>query len=67
MVSETVNSSKTFLVIKELEPGTEYTVRVLAKSCHDSCSIFEDVIRTRAKGEGRGSLPTSISLPCHYP
>ncbi|XP_053085306.1 neural cell adhesion molecule L1-like protein isoform X2 [Pangasianodon hypophthalmus] len=49
-ISEAVNSSKTFLVIKELEPGTEYTVRVMAKSWHDSSSIFEDVIRTRAKG-----------------
>ncbi|KAF4078934.1 hypothetical protein AMELA_G00187350 [Ameiurus melas] len=49
-ISEAVNSSKTFLVIKELEPGTEYTVRVMAKSWHDSSSIFEDVIKTRAKG-----------------
>ncbi|TSM36162.1 Neural cell adhesion molecule L1-like protein [Bagarius yarrelli] len=49
-ISEAVNSSKTFLVIKELEPGTEYTVRVMAKSWHDSFSIFEDVIKTRAKG-----------------
>ncbi|XP_046703042.1 neural cell adhesion molecule L1-like protein isoform X2 [Silurus meridionalis] len=49
-ISEAVNSSKTFLVIKELEPGTEYTVRIMAKSWHDSSSIFEDVIRTRAKG-----------------
>ncbi|KAM9483353.1 neural cell adhesion molecule L1-like protein isoform 2-T4 [Clarias gariepinus] len=49
-ISEVINSSKTFLVIKELEPGTEYTVRVMAKSWHDSSSIFEDVIRTRAKG-----------------
>ncbi|KAF5901770.1 neural cell adhesion molecule L1-like protein isoform X1, partial [Clarias magur] len=48
-ISEAINSSKTFLVIKELEPGTEYTVRVMAKSWHDSSSIFEDVIRTRAK------------------
>uniref|UniRef100_A0AAR2KCC2 Neural cell adhesion molecule L1-like protein n=1 Tax=Pygocentrus nattereri TaxID=42514 RepID=A0AAR2KCC2_PYGNA len=49
-ISEAVNSSKTFLVIEELEPGTEYTVRLMTNHWLDNSSIFEDVIRTRAKG-----------------
>ncbi|XP_057193664.1 neural cell adhesion molecule L1-like protein isoform X4 [Triplophysa rosa] len=50
-ISDALNSSKTFHIIEGLEPGTEYTVRLLTKSWLDnSTSIFEDVIRTRAKG-----------------
>ncbi|XP_066519183.1 neural cell adhesion molecule L1-like protein isoform X2 [Hoplias malabaricus] len=48
--SEAVNSSKSFLLIEELEPGTEYTVRLMTKSQRADSSIFEDVIKTRAKG-----------------
>lgn len=47
-----LNSSKTFHIIEGLEPGTEYTVRLMTKSWVDNSSIFEDVIRTSAKGEG---------------
>ncbi|XP_067316335.1 neural cell adhesion molecule L1-like protein isoform X3 [Pseudorasbora parva] len=49
-ISDVLNSSKTFHVIEGLEPGTEYTVRLMTKSWVDNSSIFEDVIRTRAKG-----------------
>ncbi|XP_065135849.2 neural cell adhesion molecule L1-like protein isoform X3 [Paramisgurnus dabryanus] len=49
-ISDALNSSKTFHVIEGLEPGTEYTVRLMTKSWVDNSSIFEDVIRTRAKG-----------------
>ncbi|XP_028853636.1 neural cell adhesion molecule L1-like protein isoform X4 [Denticeps clupeoides] len=49
-ISEPVNASKTFHVIEGLEPGTEYTVRLMAKNWVDNSSIFEDVIRTKAKG-----------------
>ncbi|XP_051563486.1 neural cell adhesion molecule L1-like protein isoform X3 [Myxocyprinus asiaticus] len=49
-ISDSLNSSKTFHIIEGLEPGTEYTVRLMTKSWVDNSSIFEDVIRTRAKG-----------------
>ncbi|XP_026117547.1 neural cell adhesion molecule L1-like protein isoform X5 [Carassius auratus] len=48
-ISDVLNSSKTFHVIEGLEPGTEYTVRLMTKSRVDNSSIFEDVIRTSAK------------------
>lgn len=51
-ISDALNSSKTFHIIEGLEPGTEYTVRLMTKSWVDNSSIFEDVIRTSAKGEG---------------
>uniref|UniRef100_A0A8C2PQD2 Cell adhesion molecule L1-like b n=1 Tax=Cyprinus carpio TaxID=7962 RepID=A0A8C2PQD2_CYPCA len=49
-ISDALNSSKTFHIIEGLEPGTEYTVRLMTKSWVDNSSIFEDVIRTSAKG-----------------
>ncbi|XP_077054172.1 neural cell adhesion molecule L1-like protein isoform X2 [Siphateles boraxobius] len=49
-ISDALNSSKTFHIIEGLEPGTEYTVRLMTKSWVDNSSIFEDVIKTRAKG-----------------
>ncbi|XP_030634254.1 neural cell adhesion molecule L1-like protein [Chanos chanos] len=49
-ISEAVNSSKTFHIIEGLTPGTVYTVRLLTKSSVDNSSLFEDVIKTRAKG-----------------
>ncbi|XP_041945854.1 neural cell adhesion molecule L1-like protein isoform X3 [Alosa sapidissima] len=49
-ISEPLNSSKTFHIIEGLEPGTEYTVRLITKNWVDNSSIFEDVIKTRAKG-----------------
>ena len=50
-VSEALNTSKTFHIIEGLEPGTEYTVRLMTNNWVDNSSIFEDVIKTRAKGE----------------
>ncbi|XP_059426597.1 neural cell adhesion molecule L1-like protein isoform X6 [Carassius carassius] len=47
-ISDVLNSSKTFHIIEGLEPGTEYTVRLMTKSWVDNSSIFEDVIRTSA-------------------
>ncbi|XP_073810560.1 neural cell adhesion molecule L1-like protein isoform X8 [Danio rerio] len=58
-ISDMLNSSKTFHIIEGLEPGTEYTVRLMTKSWVDNSSIFEDVIRTRAKG--LASIHGSIS------
>ncbi|ROL50768.1 Neural cell adhesion molecule L1-like protein [Anabarilius grahami] len=49
-ISDALNSSKSFHIIEGLEPGTEYTVRLMTKSWVDNSSIFEDVIRTRVKG-----------------
>uniref|UniRef100_A0A8C1QXT6 Neural cell adhesion molecule L1-like protein n=1 Tax=Cyprinus carpio TaxID=7962 RepID=A0A8C1QXT6_CYPCA len=49
-ISDALNSSMTFHIIEGLEPGTEYTVRLMTKSWVDNSSIFEDVIRTSAKG-----------------
>lgn len=48
-ISEAVNSSKTFHVIEGLELGTVYTVRLMTNNWVDNTSIFEYVIRTRAK------------------
>uniref|UniRef100_A0A4W5L0Z0 Cell adhesion molecule L1-like b n=1 Tax=Hucho hucho TaxID=62062 RepID=A0A4W5L0Z0_9TELE len=50
-ISEAVNTSKNAHLIEGLEPGTVYTVRLLAKSRLDNASIFEDVIQTRVKGK----------------
>uniref|UniRef100_A0A8C7M1X9 Neural cell adhesion molecule L1 n=1 Tax=Oncorhynchus kisutch TaxID=8019 RepID=A0A8C7M1X9_ONCKI len=50
-ISEAVNTSKNFHLIDGLEPGTVYTVCLLAKSRLDNASIFEDVIQTRVKGK----------------
>uniref|UniRef100_A0A671NVM2 Neural cell adhesion molecule L1-like protein n=1 Tax=Sinocyclocheilus anshuiensis TaxID=1608454 RepID=A0A671NVM2_9TELE len=49
-ISDALNSSKTFHIIEGLEPATEYTVRLMTKSWVDNSSIFEDIIRTSAKG-----------------
>ncbi|XP_041702241.1 neural cell adhesion molecule L1-like protein isoform X3 [Coregonus clupeaformis] len=49
-ISEAVNTSKNFHMIEGLEPGTVYTVRLMAKSWLDNASIFEDIIQTRVKG-----------------
>lgn len=50
-ISEAVNTSRNFHIIQGLEPGTVYTVRLLTKNWVDNSSIFEDVIKTRGKGE----------------
>uniref|UniRef100_A0A3Q4MDB9 Neural cell adhesion molecule L1-like protein-like n=1 Tax=Neolamprologus brichardi TaxID=32507 RepID=A0A3Q4MDB9_NEOBR len=49
-ISEAVNASQSFHIIDGLEPGTVYTVRLMAKRLLDNASIFEDVIETRTKG-----------------
>uniref|UniRef100_A0A8C7SBW7 Neural cell adhesion molecule L1-like protein n=1 Tax=Oncorhynchus mykiss TaxID=8022 RepID=A0A8C7SBW7_ONCMY len=48
-ISEAVNSSNTFHVIEGLELGTVYTVHLMTNNWVDNTSIFEYVIRTRAK------------------
>lgn len=50
-ISEALNTSKTFHIIGGLEPGTEYTVRLIPNSRVDNSSIFEDVITTGSTGE----------------
>ncbi|XP_066554163.1 neural cell adhesion molecule L1-like protein isoform X4 [Amia ocellicauda] len=49
-ISEAVNISQNFHIIEGLEPGSEYTVRLMTKNWVDNTSIFEDVIATRGKG-----------------
>lgn len=50
-ISEALNTSKTFHVIDGLDPGTEYTVRLIPNSWLDNSSLFEDVITTGFTGE----------------
>lgn len=52
-ISEALNTSQTFHIIDGLEPGTEYTVRLISNNWVDNSSIFEDVISTRSAGEER--------------
>uniref|UniRef100_A0AAQ4PZI7 Neural cell adhesion molecule L1-like protein n=1 Tax=Gasterosteus aculeatus aculeatus TaxID=481459 RepID=A0AAQ4PZI7_GASAC len=49
-ISEALNTSKTFHVIDGLDPGTEYTVRLIPNSWLDNSSIFEEVITTALTG-----------------
>ncbi|XP_032369390.1 neural cell adhesion molecule L1-like protein isoform X4 [Etheostoma spectabile] len=49
-ISEALNTSKTFHIIDGLDPGTEYTVRLIPNSWVDNSSIFEDVITTAFTG-----------------
>ncbi|XP_072136706.1 neural cell adhesion molecule L1-like protein isoform X2 [Mobula birostris] len=48
-ISDAVNVSQNFHILGGLEPGTEYTIRLMAKNWFDNTSIFEDVIETRGK------------------
>ncbi|NXI92481.1 NCHL1 protein, partial [Psophia crepitans] len=48
-ISEAVNPAQKFHPIEALEPGTEYTVRLVTKNWVDNNSIFEDVIETRGR------------------
>uniref|UniRef100_A0A8C8IK36 Neural cell adhesion molecule L1 n=1 Tax=Oncorhynchus tshawytscha TaxID=74940 RepID=A0A8C8IK36_ONCTS len=59
-ISEAVNTSKNFHLIDGLEPGTVYTVRLLAKSRLDNASIFEDVIQTRVKVKEKEDLHPEV-------
>uniref|UniRef100_A0A6Q2Y6D1 protein-tyrosine-phosphatase n=1 Tax=Esox lucius TaxID=8010 RepID=A0A6Q2Y6D1_ESOLU len=68
-ISEAVNTSKGFHMIEGLDPGTKYTVRLVAKSQHNNASIFEDVIQTRVKElssvHGRAAIqPWIIGMMC---
>ncbi|XP_019743589.1 neural cell adhesion molecule L1-like protein isoform X7 [Hippocampus comes] len=58
-ISKAVNASQSFHVIDGLNPGTVYTVRLMAKSLLDNASIFEDVIQTQVTGAA--GQPRSIS------
>lgn len=49
--SEAVKPTQKFHPIEALEPGTDYTVRLVTKNWVDNNSIFEDVIETRGRGE----------------
>ncbi|KAG8007386.1 Neuronal cell adhesion molecule, partial [Nibea albiflora] len=49
-ISEALNTSKTFHIIDGLEPGTDYTVRLIPNSWVDNNSIFEEVISTGSTG-----------------
>lgn len=51
MISEALNTSKTFHIMDGLEPGTEYIVRLIPNNRIDNYSIFEDVISTGSAGE----------------
>ncbi|XP_066859127.1 neural cell adhesion molecule L1-like protein isoform X3 [Anser cygnoides] len=48
-ISEAVNPTQKFHPIEALDPGTEYTVRLVTKNWVDNNSIFEDVIETRGR------------------
>ncbi|XP_050760946.1 neural cell adhesion molecule L1-like protein [Gymnogyps californianus] len=48
-IAEAVKPTQKFHPIEALEPGTEYTVRLVTKNWVDNNSIFEDVIETRGR------------------
>ncbi|XP_058855746.1 neural cell adhesion molecule L1-like protein isoform X10 [Acipenser ruthenus] len=48
-ISEAVNISQNFHIIEGLDPGSEYTIRLMTKNWVDNTSIFEDVVETRGK------------------
>uniref|UniRef100_A0A8C8VIM3 Cell adhesion molecule L1 like n=1 Tax=Pelusios castaneus TaxID=367368 RepID=A0A8C8VIM3_9SAUR len=48
-IAEAVKPTQKFHPIEALEPGTEYTVRLVTKNWVDNNSIFEDVIETRER------------------
>ncbi|NXM32116.1 NCHL1 protein, partial [Oxyruncus cristatus] len=48
-MSDAVKPTQKFHPIEALEPGTEYTVRLVTKNWVDNNSIFEDVIETRGR------------------
>ncbi|GAB0194408.1 neural cell adhesion molecule L1-like protein [Grus japonensis] len=55
-ISEAVNPTQKFHPIEALEPGTEYTVRLVTKNWVDNNSIFEDVIETRGRVKEKEDL-----------
>ncbi|NXF09670.1 NCHL1 protein, partial [Smithornis capensis] len=48
-ISDVVKPTQKFHPIEALEPGTDYTVRLVTKNWVDNNSIFEDVIETRGR------------------
>ncbi|XP_009995235.1 PREDICTED: neural cell adhesion molecule L1-like protein [Chaetura pelagica] len=68
-ISEAVNPTQKFHPVEALEPGTEYTVRLVTKNWVDNNSIFEDVIETRGRAyagiyEGISTQGWFIGLMC---
>ncbi|XP_006018755.1 neural cell adhesion molecule L1-like protein isoform X3 [Alligator sinensis] len=68
-ISGAVNPTQKFHPIEALEPGTEYTVRLVTKNWVDNNSIFEDVIETRGRAyagiyEGISTQGWFIGLMC---
>uniref|UniRef100_A0A4W3JPS8 Neural cell adhesion molecule L1-like protein n=1 Tax=Callorhinchus milii TaxID=7868 RepID=A0A4W3JPS8_CALMI len=68
-ISEAVNVSKKFHILEGLEPGSEYSIRLMTKNWFDNTSIFEDVIETRGKAYAgiHGGISTQgwfIGLMC---
>ncbi|XP_069793065.1 neural cell adhesion molecule L1-like protein isoform X3 [Narcine bancroftii] len=68
-ISDAVNVSQNFHILEGLEPGTEYTIRLMAENWSDNNSIFEDVIETRGKAYAgiHGGISTQgwfIGLMC---
>uniref|UniRef100_A0A8C6UB71 Neural cell adhesion molecule L1 n=1 Tax=Neogobius melanostomus TaxID=47308 RepID=A0A8C6UB71_9GOBI len=59
-ISDTINSSELFHVIDGLQPGTEYTVRLLPNNTLNSFSIFEENITTTGE-KGLASIHGGIS------
>ncbi|NXD96012.1 NCHL1 protein, partial [Chaetorhynchus papuensis] len=48
-ISDAVKPTPKFQPSEALEPGTEYTIRLVTKNWVDNNSIFEDVIETRGR------------------
>uniref|UniRef100_A0A7N6BLF9 Cell adhesion molecule L1-like b n=1 Tax=Anabas testudineus TaxID=64144 RepID=A0A7N6BLF9_ANATE len=59
-ISEALNTSKTFHIIDGLEPGTEYTVRLVPNNWVDNSSIFEDVIMTKSTVKEKEDLHPDV-------
>uniref|UniRef100_A0A8C6U7I6 Cell adhesion molecule L1-like b n=1 Tax=Neogobius melanostomus TaxID=47308 RepID=A0A8C6U7I6_9GOBI len=62
-ISDTINSSELFHVIDGLQPGTEYTVRLLPNNTLNSFSIFEENITTTGE-KGISTQGWFIGLMC---
>ncbi|CAN8186268.1 unnamed protein product [Coccothraustes coccothraustes] len=68
-ISDAVKPTPKFQPSEALEPGTEYTIRLVTKNWVDNNSIFEDVIETRGRAyagiyEGISTQGWFIGLMC---
>lgn len=64
-IADAVKPTPKFQPSEALEPGTEYTIRLVTKNWVDNNSIFEDVIETRGRGETRSpSRCWTFVFPC---